>query len=160
MSIVQWSAESLSVGSRGMKNIHQVTVLYKALCLAERFRLRVKNSTNKWIHQRRTGPWSIGPGRKMDGPGREYPDTPGPGRHFPARSEGVIVQKRKKFYVFFLHFRPFWTLFIFGWKILRKNILSPRKTPHPPKAGKKIYIFISCFMPFWALLNFSEKINI
>ena len=127
-------------------------------CLVPRANIGTKN--NNWLPQRRTGPWSISPGRKMDGPGRDYPDTPGLGRCFPARSEGVIVQKRKKIYVFFLHFRPFWTLFIFGWKILRKNILSPRKTPHPPITGKIFYIFISCFMPFWALLNFSEKINI
>ena len=40
-------------------------------------------------------------GRKMDGPGQDYPDTPGPGRRFPARSEGVIVQKRKFFMCFF-----------------------------------------------------------
>ena len=36
------------------------------------------------------------PGLENGSQGREYPDTPGPGRHFPARSEGVIVQKRKK----------------------------------------------------------------
>ena len=78
--------------------------------------------------------WSIGPGRKMDGLGQDYPDTPGPGRRFPAQSEGVIVQKTKKFY---------------GWKILRKNILSARKAPHPPITGKIFYTFISCFMPFF-----------
>ena len=53
-----------------------------------------------WTPQSRTGPWSIGPGRKKDGPGQDYPDTPGPGRHFPALSEGVIVQKGN-FFMFF-----------------------------------------------------------
>ena len=37
----------------------------------------------------------------MDSPGQEYPDTPGPGRRFPDRSEGVNVQKRIFFNVFF-----------------------------------------------------------
>ena len=60
--------------------------------------------------QSRTSPWSFGLGRKMDGPGQDYLDTPGPGRRFPARSEEVIFQKKKKFYVFFCisgHSEPF-----------------------------------------------------
>ena len=53
------------------------------------------------LERLKAGPFRGVSARKMDGPGQDYPDTPGPGRRFPAWSEGVIVQKRKKFHVFF-----------------------------------------------------------
>ena len=90
--------------------------------------------------QSRTGPWSIGPGRKMDGPGRDYPDTPGPGRYFPAWSEGVIVQKRKKFYVVFFAFQAILNTFYFWVKNLEKKY-SKSQEDTPPEC-----LFIENFL--------------
>ena len=92
----------------------------------------------------------------MDGPGRDYPDTPGPGRRFPARSEGVIVQKRKKFYVFFFAFQAILNTFYFWVKNLEKKYSKSQEDTPPPHNWKNIlYLYfmfhaiLSTFKFFW-----------
>ena len=123
-------------------------------CLVPRANIGTKN--NNWLPQRRTGPWSISPCRKMDGPGREYPDTPGPGRRFPDRSGGVIVQKRKKFYVFFFAFQAILNTFYFWVKNLEKKYSKSQEDTPPPHNWKNIlYLYfmfhaiLSTFKFFW-----------
>ena len=92
----------------------------------------------------------------MDGPGRYYLDTPGPGRHFPAWSEGVIVQKRKKFYVFFFAFQAILNTFYFWVKNLEKKYSKSQEDTPPPHNWKNIlYLYfmfhaiLSTFKFFW-----------
>ena len=108
-----------------------------------------------WTPQSPTGLWSIGPGWKMDGLGQDYPDTLGPGRRFPAQSEGVIVQKTKKFYVFFCisgHSEHF----LFLGENLKKIYSKSQEDIPPPHNGKNIlYLYfmfhaiLSTFNIFW-----------
>ena len=95
-------------------------------------------------------------GPESDGPGLEYLDTPGPGRRFPARSEGVIVQKRKKFYVFFFAFQAILNTFYFWVKNLEKKYSKSQEDTPPPHNWKNIlYLYfmfhaiLSTFKFFW-----------
>ena len=79
--------------------------------------------------------------------GGDYPDTPGPGSRFPARSEVVIVQKRI-FLCVFVAFQAILNTFYFWVKNLGKKYSKSHEDTPPPITGKIFYIFISCFMPF------------
>ena len=85
----------------------------------------------------------------MDGPGRDYPDTPGPGRRFPARSEGVIVQKRKFFMCFFA-FQAILNTFYFWVKNLEKKYSKSQEDTPPPHNWKNI---LYLYFMFHAILS-------
>ena len=91
----------------------------------------------------------------MDGPGRECPDTPGPGRRFQAQSEGVIVQKIKKIMCFFA-FQAILNTFYFWVKNLEKKYSKSQEDTPPPHNWKNIlYLYfmfhaiLSTFKFFW-----------
>ena len=85
----------------------------------------------------------------MDGPGRDYPDTPGPGRRIPAWSEGVIVQKRNFFMCFFA-FQAILNTFYFWVKNLEKKYSKSQEDTPPPHNWKNI---LYLYFMFHAILS-------